>query len=79
MLYCIFGIGFPNIYKITVKSTLFVHEKCLIDGLRAVSLFRGGGGGSYQYFKQGSQKILTLPLNTNKKNCDPPPAIAKKL
>ena len=25
-----------------------------------------GGGGGYQFFKQGSQKILTLPLNTNK-------------
>ena len=43
MLYCIFGIGFPNIYQNTVKSTLFVHEKCLIDGLRDVPLFRGGG------------------------------------
>ena len=35
-----------------------------------VSLFsRGGGGGGegYQFFKQGSQKILTLPLNTYKK------------
>ena len=29
----------------------------------------GGGGGEegYQFSKQGSQKILTLPLNTNKK------------
>ena len=36
-----------------------------------------GGGEGYQFFKQGSQKILTLPLNT-KKNCDPPPAIGKK-
>ena len=34
--------------------------------LRDVSLFSGGGE-DYQFFKQGSQKILTLPLNTNKK------------
>ena len=27
----------------------------------------GEGGGGYQFFKQGSQKILTLPLNTKKK------------
>ena len=52
MLYCILGIGFPNIYQNTVKSTLFVQEKYLIDGLTDVPLFRGGGG-SYQYFKQG--------------------------
>ena len=44
MLYCILGIVFPNIYQNTVKSTLFVHEKCLIDGLRDEPLFRGGGG-----------------------------------
>ena len=42
-----------------------------------MSLFSRGGEG-YQFFKQGSQKILTLPLNTDKKNCDPPPAIGKK-
>ena len=41
--------------------------------IRDVSLFSGGGGGggeggeSYQFFKQGSQKILTLPLNANKR------------
>ena len=27
----------------------------------------GGGGEGYQIFKQGSQKFLTLPLNTKKK------------
>ena len=43
---------------------------------RDVSLFSGGG---YQFFKQGSQKILTLPLNTNKKDCDPPQVIGKKI
>ena len=52
-----------------------------------MSLFSGDGGGGggegYQFFKQDSQKFLTLPLNTNKKivtlpqlkvkkNCDPP-------
>ena len=35
-------------------------------------LARGGGGG-YQSFKQTSQKILTLPLNTNKQIVTLPP------
>ena len=43
--------------------------------LRDVSLLAGGRATNIP--KQGSQKILTLPLNTNKKNCDPPPAIGK--
>ena len=47
-----------------------------------MSLFRGGGGEGHQFFKQGSQKILTLPWTLTKKlwpspghrqkNCDPP-------
>ena len=37
-----------------------------------MSLFSGGEEGEgYQFLKQGSQKFLTLPLNTNKKS-DPP-------
>ena len=45
--------------------------------VRDVSLFSGGGRG-YQFFKRGSQKILTLLLNTNKKIVTLPPAIGKK-
>ena len=46
---------------------VFNHFKnyCKCYQIRDVSLFRGGEG--YQFFKQGSQKILTHPLNTNKK------------
>ena len=38
-----------------------------------MSLFSGGGGGGegYQFFKQGSQKIVTLPQPLVKK-IDPP-------
>ena len=31
-----------------------------------------GEGEGYQFFKLGSQKILTLPLNTNKKSATLP-------
>ena len=44
------------------QTIFFKNKKWLSD----VSLFsEGGGGGGYQFFKQGPQKILTLPLNTN--------------
>ena len=44
------------------------YAKYFFTSLRDVSLFSAGGrgGGGYQFLKQGSQKILTLPLNTNK-------------
>ena len=47
------------------------YANYFFTSLRDVSLFsaggKGGGGEGYQFLKQGSQKILTLPLNTNKK------------
>ena len=52
-----------------------------MSAIRDVSLFsgRGGGGEGYQFFKQGSQKILTLPLNTNKKIVTLPQPLVKKI
>ena len=46
-------------------------------GLRDVSLFSGGRASNF--FKQGSQKILTLPLNTNKKIVTLPQPLVKKI
>ena len=55
---------------------LFLHKNELLTLCVKGRVIISGGEG-YQFPKQGSRKILTLPLNTNKKNCDPPPAIGK--
>ena len=46
-----------------------------------MSLFNGAGRGGegYQFFTQGFQKILTLPLNTNKKIVTLPQPLVKKI
>ena len=48
--------------KVSILYIVYILQNLKI--LRDMSLFSGGGGG-YQFFWQGSQKILTLPLNTN--------------
>ena len=57
-------------HKEMLHGTILIQQCCTKDQnhVRDVSLFSGGGGGGgYQFFQQGSQKILTLPLDTNKK------------
>ena len=63
IFFCLYQkVCFFYLTKETKQQLNFSYKSFSI---RDVSLFSGMGG--YQFFKQGSQKILTLPLNTNKK------------
>ena len=56
--------GLYYVTKLNMTYDWSLHPNEIGD----VLLFSGGRGeGGYQISKQGSQKILTLPLNTNKK------------
>ena len=60
-----------NIFVVPCKRTQHRLETC--------RYLAGRGGEGYQFFKEGSQKILTLPLNANKKIVTLPQPYQKKI